>query len=124
MEDLLKLFVELRGAIGGAAAIGVSVALWLWSNRNSREMAGADANGQIKALSVYDQLLKTEREQRALAEQRADQFAKERNEAYQQVWELKGQMKAMTEQLALQNQELNELRDQVRGLKEQMNAKQ
>ena len=123
MQDLIALILQFREVLGGAAAIGVSVALWLWRDRSNRELAGADAGGQIKALAVYEQLLTTERNARAQSDQRADLFAKERNDAYQQVWELKGQLKAMAEQLAVQNQELAALRDQVRALKEQINAR-
>lgn len=123
MEEAFKLFSELKGVLGSAAAIGLSAFVYLWSQKNSRDASNADTAGQIKALGVYEEMLKTEREAKAQAEQRADQFAKERNEAYQQVWELKGQMKAMTDQLQAQNQELAQLRDQVRALKEQIDAK-
>lgn len=116
MEDMVRLFAELKGVFGGAAAIGISAFVYFWSQRNSREAASADTAGQIKALGVYEEMLKTEREAKAQAEQRADMFAKERNEAYQQVWELKGQLKQLTEELARVRQELD-------ALKERINAK-
>lgn len=124
MEDLFKLIGELKGVFGGAAAIGISIAVWLWRERNQRDKSDADASGQIQALGVYQELLKNERDAKHLAEQRADQFAKERNEAYQQVWELKGQLKAITDQLEGQTRELVELRSQLRAFKEQIDAKQ
>jgi len=116
VEEALKLFAELKGVFGGAVAIGVSAFVYLWSQRDKRAMSGADSAGQIKALDVYEELLKTEREARAASDQRADQFAKERNEAYQQVWELKGQMKQLTEELA-------RVRSELDALKERFNAK-
>jgi len=56
------------------------------------------------------------------AEERADKFAAERNEALEQVWEMKGQLKAMNENLATHMAELGSLRDQVRQLQEQIHA--
>lgn len=123
MEDLAtRLYAELKGIFGPVVAIVVSVSVYLWSQRNQSKKSDADAGGQIEALDVYKELLKTEREARHQESARADQFAKERNEAYQQVWELKGQLKAMSEQMAVQNLELVALRDQLRELKEQIDA--
>lgn len=123
MDEALKLFGEIKGAVGGAVAIAISVFVYLWTQKNSRQAADADTGAQIKALGVYEAMLSKERERSAQAEQRADQFAKERNEAYQQVWELKGQLKAVLDQLQAQSLELAQLREQVRAMKEQINAK-
>ena len=84
----------------------------------------ADSEGQIAALATWQQLLEGERAARVKAEERADKFAAERNEALQQVWEMKGQLKVMSETLAAQTTELGLLRDQVRQLKEQIHAPQ
>ncbi|WP_445289470.1 hypothetical protein [Variovorax atrisoli] len=82
----------------------------------------ADSEGQIAALATWQQLLEGERAARVKAEERADKFAAERNEALQQVWEMKGQLRAMNETLAAQTSELAQLRDQLRQLKEQIHA--
>ena len=84
----------------------------------------ADSEGQIAGLATWQQLLEGERAARVKAEERADKFAAERNEALQQVWEMKGQLKVMSETLAAQTTELGLLRDQVRQLKEQIHAPQ
>ncbi|MET3915980.1 chromosome segregation ATPase [Variovorax sp. OAS795] len=82
----------------------------------------ADSEGQIAALGTWKELLEGERAARVKAEERADKFAAERNEALKELWEMKGQLKAMNETLAAQTAELALLRDQVRQLKEQLHA--
>jgi len=82
----------------------------------------ADSSGQIAALATWKELLEGERAARVRAEERADKFAAERNEALEQVWEMKGRFEAMNETLAAQTAELGILREQVRQLKEQIHA--
>jgi hypothetical protein len=82
----------------------------------------ADSDGQIAALATWQALLEGERAARVKAEERADKFAAERNEALQELWEMKGQLKAMNETLTAQTAELSSLRDLVRQLKDQRNA--
>ncbi|MBT2337350.1 hypothetical protein EH244_31090 [Variovorax beijingensis] len=82
----------------------------------------ADSEGQIAALGTWKELLEGERAARVKAEERADKFAAERNEALKELWEMKGQIKAMNDTLAAQTAELSSLRDQVRQLKEQLHA--
>lgn len=82
----------------------------------------ADSEGQIAALGTWKELLEGERAARVKAEERADKFAAERNEALKELWEMKGQLRAMNETLAAQTTELGSLRDQVRELKEQLHA--
>ena len=82
----------------------------------------ADSSGQIAALATWKELLEGERAARVRAEERADKFAAERNEALEQVWEMRGRFEAMNETLAAQTSELGALRDQVRQLKEQIHA--
>ncbi|SDZ71335.1 hypothetical protein SAMN05518854_11789 [Variovorax sp. YR266] len=122
MNEFLQLFTELKGVFGGAAAIGIAAAYYFFSQKNSRDMAGADSAGQIKALAVYEEMLKSEREARALAEQRADKFAEERNEAYRELYKLQGQMSELTKQIERQNAELERLRAQISNLEEQIHA--
>ena len=82
----------------------------------------ADSEGQIAALATWQALLEGERAERVKAEERADKFAAERNEALQQLWEMKGQLKVMSESLAAQAVELGSLRDLVRQLKDERHA--
>lgn len=95
----------------------------LWRMQSSGDAKErADSAGQIAALAAWQELLDSERAARVRAEERADKFAQERNDAMQQVFEMKGQLSAMNENLSAQGKELTGLRDQVRQLKEQLNA--
>ncbi|WP_436298483.1 hypothetical protein [Variovorax paradoxus] len=82
----------------------------------------ADSSGQIAALATWQALLEGERAARVKAEERADKFAAERNEALQQVWDMRGQLKVMNETITSQRAELGELREQMRQIKEQIHA--
>jgi len=84
----------------------------------------ADSEGQIAALATWQQLLEGERAARVKAEERADKFAAERNEALQQLWEMRGQLKVMNENQTAQAAEIALLREQVRQLKEQIHVPQ
>lgn len=95
--------------------IGLGTAIYWMLARNQQRMSGADADGQIQALSVYKEMLKTEREARVAAETRADQFARELRDALQQLGELRGQLQAMTAELARVRQELELMRGQIDG---------
>ncbi len=94
-------------------ALGTGI-YWLLA-RNQQRLSGADADGQIEALSVYKEMLKAEREARVTAETRADQFARELRDALQQLGELKGQLAAMTAELARVRQELELMKGQING---------
>jgi hypothetical protein len=94
-------------------AVGSGI-YWLLA-RNQQRLAGADADGQIQALAVYREMLRAEREARVAAETRADQFARELREALQQLGELKGQLQAMTAELARVRQELEQMKGQING---------
>jgi uncharacterized coiled-coil DUF342 family protein len=96
----------------------------------------ADSEGQIAALGTWKELLEGERAARLRSDERADKFAAERNEAREELWELRGQMRAMSETLAAQAAEVAKLREvlaaqaaeaahlreQLQQLKEQIHA--
>ena len=123
MDDSIKIFESLSGVVGPTITIAIAVFAYLWTQRTANSKAVADADGQISAVNVYKELLATARAFGAEQTLRADAFAKERNEAVQQLYELKGQIKAMTEQIAKQNEELHGLRRQLDELKEQLDGK-
>lgn len=105
-----------------AAAIGGGfIFLRQYLSRGAADRA--DDAGRVSAINVYKELLEAERAARALADKRADDFAHERNEAIKALGEMQGQLTAMAGQLSEQTKELARLRDQVRTLEEQINAK-
>ncbi|MNK82501.1 hypothetical protein D3C87_1022760 [compost metagenome] len=105
----------LVGYVVVLVIIGLGTAIYWMLARNQQRMSGADADGQIQALSVYKEMLKAEREARVAAETRADQFARELRDALQQLGELRGQLQAMTAELARVRQELELMRGQIDG---------
>jgi hypothetical protein len=95
--------------------VGLGTGIYWLLARNQQRLSGADADGQIEALSVYKEMLKAEREARVVAETRADQFARELRDALQQLGELKGQLKANTDELGRVRQELELMKGQING---------
>lgn len=99
---------QLWGVIGGAAGAVVAAFVMLrkYLSRDAVDRAGDQADiGAIKRLS---DMLDEERKARREAEERADMFAKERNEAIKQIGELKGQITALTMQVELLNMKVEQ----------------
>lgn len=126
MDDALRLIGALAPGLGSTGAILVGGFLYFWSRRP----ADKDKDEQLRAVLVYKDLLEAERrakaaevDRRLLAEQRTDQFAHERHEAYQQLWEIKGQFRLVQEQLAAALKELELMSAQLKAMKDQLNAK-
>lgn len=123
MGEFIQLFTELKGVLGGAGALGVGVALYLWNQRSQRQLEGANTEANISAIEHWKDV--AERTDAALTTmtQRADKFAEERNEAYRSLARMEGQLAEMTRQLESQSREMQGLRNQIQTLQEQINAK-
>lgn len=111
---------SIGAALGGIVATLGSV--WagfriVKGNVRADAVANADANGTIEAINTYKELVATLTKAKSDAEARADKFAAERNEALQGMYELKGQMRTLTDQLEHQTKELVLLRDEVSKLR-------
>lgn len=107
-----------------AAVLTIAGGWRVWRSQQSGDAKErADNEGQIAALDAWQKLLADANAARIRAEDRADKFAEERNEAMKQVFEMKGQLKVLTDTLTAQTQELHELREQVRDLKEKLDGK-
>lgn len=91
-DDYVKLFGT--GGVAVAAAF-----LWLrkWLSGDRVDRAADDAAGNI--IENLQALLKEQSEARREADARADRFAAERNDLYQKLGELKGQVAALTGKL-------------------------
>lgn len=129
MGDFIQVFTELKTVIGGAGAVAVAVALYLWNQRGQRQLESANTEANVSAIAHWKDV--AERSDRALVAmtERADAFAEQRNEAYKQLARMEGQLAQMNLQLEAQNrkletqsQEMQGLRDQVRNLQEQIHA--
>jgi len=122
MGEFIQLFTELKGVLGGAGALGVGVALYLWNQRSQRQLEGANTEANISAIEHWRDV--AERSDAALTAmtQRADKFAEERNEAFRSLARMEGQLAEMTRQLESQSREMQGLRNQIQTLQEQINA--
>jgi|GEM_PF-6109374 len=111
------------GALGAAAAAigGGFIFLRQYLSRGAADRA--DDAGRVSAINVYKELLEAERAARALADKRADDFARERNEAITMMGKLQGQLEGMQRQLQQATEEIAGLENRVRQLTEQVHAK-
>lgn len=125
MDDL-----NMNGVPGGpfgvlvtaAAAIGGGfVFLRQYLSRGAADRA--DDAGRVSAINVYKELLEAERAARVQADKRADDFARERNEAITMMGKLQGQLEGMQRQLQQATEEIAGLENRVRQLTEQVHAK-
>lgn len=108
--------------LGGSGIVVTGALLWvrrfLSKDAADRAMDHADI-GTVRRLN---ELLDSEREARKLAEARADQFAKERNELAAAVGRMEGKIEALTsqvgqltEKVTTQSAEISRLRSQLGG---------
>lgn len=109
--------------LGGSGIVVTGALLWmrrfLSKDAADRAMDSADI-GTVRRLN---ELLDSEREARKLAEARADQFAKERNELAAAVGRMEGKIESLTTQVAnltekvtSQSAEIARLRLQLGGV--------
>ncbi|MBA1195748.1 DUF3450 domain-containing protein [Pseudomonas sp. S07E 245] len=109
--------------LGGSGIVVTGALLWvrrfLSKDAADRAMDSADI-GTVRRLN---ELLDSEREARKLAEARADQFAKERNELAAAVGRMEGKIESLTTQVAnltekvtTQSAEIARLRLQLGGV--------
>lgn len=111
------------GAWGTVIGMVVGGAIFMRRFFSKDALGRADDSGQMHSIDTLKQILAEERTARHVAEKRADEFAKERNEAWQLLGDLKGQLSSMVQTIKTQTGELSELRDQVRQLREQLDGK-
>jgi len=123
MGEFIQLFTELKGVLGGAGAVGIAVAAYLWNQRGQRQLEGANTVANISAIEHWKDV--AERSDLALTAMtlRADRFAEERNEAFRSLARMEGQLAEMTRQMEVQGREMQGLRNQIQDLQEQINAK-
>ena len=109
--------------LGGTGTVLLGGFLWLRKflskDATDRAMDNADT-GTVRRLN---ELLDSEREARKLAEARADQFAKERNDLAATVGRMEGKIEALTsqvgqltERVSLQSEEIARLRTKLGGM--------
>lgn len=108
--------------LGGTGTVLLGGFLWLRKFLSKDAADRAMDNADIGTLRRLNELLDSEREARKLAEARADQFAKERNELAAAVGRMEGKIEALTGQVSQltdkvtsQSAEIARLRAQLGG---------
>ncbi|WP_060489641.1 hypothetical protein [Pseudomonas sp. NBRC 111121] len=108
--------------LGGTGTVLLGGFLWLRKFLSKDAADRAMDNADIGTVRRLNELLDSEREARKLAESRADQFAKERNDLAATVGRMEGKIEALTSQVAnltervtLQSDEIARLRIKLGG---------
>ena len=106
----------LAWAMGALASIYTG---WVVVRKNASNSAVSEASNEanITAIETYKQLVESERAAAKLANERADKFAEERNEAWKQLYATQGKLEAMADQVMALNQEITLLRGEVAQLR-------
>ncbi|MFJ2982242.1 MULTISPECIES: chemotaxis protein [unclassified Pseudomonas] len=110
--------------LGGTGTVLLGGFLWLRKFLSKDATDRAMDNADIGTVRRLNELLDSEREARKLAEARADQFAKERNDLAISVGRLEGnilaltrQVEQLTDKVTTQSEEISRLRAQLGGAK-------
>ncbi|ERK99283.1 chemotaxis protein [Pseudomonas putida LF54] len=109
--------------LGGTGTVLLGGFLWLRKFLSKDAADRAMDSADIGTVRRLNELLDSEREARKLAEARADQFAKERNDLAATVGRMEGKVEALTSQVAsltdrvtLQSEEIARLRTKLGGM--------
>ncbi|MBI6925701.1 chemotaxis protein [Pseudomonas putida] len=109
--------------LGGTGTVLLGSFLWLRKFLSKDATDRAMDNADIGTMRRLNELLDSEREARKLAEARADQFAKERNDLAATVGRMEGKIEALTsqvgqltERVSLQSEEIARLRTKLGGM--------
>jgi len=118
MNDVLSTGAGIWGAIGSAIVAVITGALYVRQRLSKDGTQIASDRAERGMLEFFSRELEkanarteTERQARLVAEQRADQFAKERNDLTKLVGELNGKITALEEKVESLNQDLQEMRE-------------
>ena len=108
--------------LSGTGTVLLGGFLWLRKFLSKDAADRAMDNADLGTVRRLNELLDSEREARKLAEARADQFAKERNDLAATVGRMEGKIEALTSQVAnltervtLQSDEIARLRIKLGG---------
>lgn len=103
--------------LGGTGTVLLGGFLWLRKFLSKDATDRAMDNADIGTVRRLNELLDSEREARKLAEVRADQFAKERNDLVATVGRLEGKIEALTSQVGQLNERVAAQSDEIARLR-------
>lgn len=117
-----QIVSELAKTFGPTTAIVFGIGYFIWTKMPARSIQEADADGKVGAIEALRSMLADERTARKEAEARADKFALERNEANQQMYEMKAQLSILNRLIEEQKTDIEQLTSELRQLKEKLHA--
>ncbi|KDR25972.1 hypothetical protein [Caballeronia zhejiangensis] len=111
---------EFQSALGGSGATAIAMSVFFGMRRFLRKekVDAASDDGKIDTIAQLRQSLADERDARKEADARADKFAAERNDAIQQIGELKGKITALEQQVKSLKEVVEKLSTAVHGKEE------
>jgi hypothetical protein len=123
MDFSTDLLVQnpLASALFGLGAIGAAWRAWRMTNSGDA-VTRANDRAVVLAIENWMKVADRERVDKLEAMARADKFLADYNTAMAQVNQMQGKLSVMMETIAAQSTELGELREQLRRLREQVDA--
>jgi hypothetical protein len=118
--DITATIDYLVKQFGPTLAIVLAAGGYLYTQRNASKKEGADADGQVAAIAIYEKLFLQEQAARRIDIERADRLDGELRLANGELWQLKGRFEALNEQLKAQNLHIEQLRKQLDLLQERV----
>ena len=103
--------------LGGTGTVLLGGFLWLRKFLSKDATDRAMDNADIGTVRRLNELLDSERIRANAAEARADQFAKERNDAVAAVGRMEGKIEALTSQVAQLTQRVTQQSDEITHLR-------
>ena len=103
--------------LGGTGTVLLGGILWLKRYLQKDATERAMDNADIGTVRRLNELLDSERSRANAAEARADQFAKERNDAVAAVGRMEGKIEALTSQVAQLTQRVTQQSDEITHLR-------
>ncbi|WP_426113558.1 chemotaxis protein [Pseudomonas sp. DSP3-2-2] len=103
--------------LGGTGTVLLGGFLWLRKFLSKDAADRAMDNADIGTVRRLNELLDSERARANAAEARADQFAKERNDAVAAVGRMEGKIEALTSQVAQLTQRVTQQSDEITHLR-------
>lgn len=118
--DFTQLFEAAKSQLGSALALAAVVTYWIWRERGKQKLEDADSAGSVQAIDEWKAIAQDLRETNRELTQRADSFAKERNELTSSLGQLQGEIKSLQQTIASQAQQIEAQRGEIQALRSEV----
>lgn len=118
--DYAALFEKLLDRFGPLAAIVAAIGYFLWRDRPGRKLADADSDGSVDAISEWRGIAQDLRTANKELAERADAFARERNERVAELGSLQAQIAEMSALIKSQTEQLDKARAEIQRLTQEI----